>query len=183
MDPITAAVVGGKILGGLFGSRSKKKAAKRRFRRQVKRIKRESRQQQEDLLSQTLRLQGSIMASMGATGARTTSGSFARIREHESGKMVLRRGRILEAEKEAIAEAAAGKKAAIKAANYEMFGAILSAGATTAQAFGASPTSSSYYVAPSTAGNYSAGMNINPTGRFDYQSGMAFRNQSPHFSY
>ena len=120
MDPLTAVTFGTKLVGSILGGRSKKKAAKRKYKMAVERIVRRSDQLQEDLLLQTNELTSAMQATMGATGARTTSASFSELRENESFKFNQRRERILQGEKDAIQDAARERKATRYAANLEM---------------------------------------------------------------
>lgn len=130
MEPMTAITFGTKLVGSILGGRSKKKAANRKYRMSVERIVRRSDQLQQDLLLQTNELTSAMQATMGATGARTTSASFSALRESESFKFNQRRERILQGEKDAIQDAAQERRATRDAANLEMGLGIADAVAT-----------------------------------------------------
>lgn len=118
---------GAKLLGGAFSARSAKKKANKDYELKVGRIQKQSKFMQEDLLNQSLALQSSIEATVGSTGARSSSAQFGAVKEDEAAKTAQRRFRIQEGEKDAIQQAAFERRSARDSANTGFFNTAVDA--------------------------------------------------------
>jgi len=126
--PLFEIATGLKIAGSIFGGRSRKKRARKQFRRAVLRIREDAQTAKENLQRQEEQYFAALEASVGATGMRSTSGMVQAIRQSEAEKGILRREAILQQEERAIQDAAEQKKSVTSAANFNMFSSIVDAG-------------------------------------------------------
>ncbi len=115
MDPYTASTIV-STLGNIIGGFGKKKAAKRAYRRKVKRIKSVFGGRLEDLRRATGEVVGGIEAASYAQGRRGAPD----VKQSESDKFQLRTFRLKEQESEAIADAASERRQGIKAGDFQI---------------------------------------------------------------
>ena len=120
-----AVAAGVKVLGSIFGGRSKKKAARRQARIMREGILMRRGFQLEDLTRGTTSLMSSIQASKGATGARRASASFKQHEKSEYEKAAESRSRIMAGSELELKKVAQGLKSEVRAANVgSVFGAL-----------------------------------------------------------
>ena len=126
MDPATAFMAKAVIdtIGGIIGGKSKKDAAKEKYRITVKGIRSEFRQRMEDLVSGTRDLWSQIQNVTAGSGVK---GGAYEIEKAEADKFTLRTFRLKEQEDQAIAEAKFDRKQGIKAGDFQMASSIVSA--------------------------------------------------------
>jgi len=127
---VASIMAGAQILSGIFGRKSKRKAARRGYGWAKRRIERQTDWAQEDLLRGLLELEGQIVGAVGATGMRGGSAQIGSVLDEERRKYSIRQARILEGEKVAIQGAAIDKKSAYTSANIGLAGDFIDAGSS-----------------------------------------------------
>jgi len=125
---LAAAAAVLNVAGSYFGGKAKKKAAKRKAAFQRSQVIRQRDYGIEDNRLSRNALQSQIMASAGASGVRTSSGSVQSVKSDEMLKSGRRRERILAGSEAELKMIAMNLKSEKSAANIDMISGIANAG-------------------------------------------------------
>lgn len=124
IDPLTAAAIGTKLAGSLIGGFSAKKAAKKRRRREIADVEKQTRQLREDLFFETMFMKSRIRGATGGMGIRLESSSPQAVLENVQLKADMTNARISENKLSAIKSINEGYKARKTAADIKMITAV-----------------------------------------------------------
>ena len=116
------------VAGSIFGGQAERKAAKRKAAFQRSQVIRQRDYGLEDNRLSSNALQSQIMASAGASGVRTSSGSVQSVKSDEMLKSGRRRERILAGSEAELKMIAMNLKSEKSAANIDMISGIANAG-------------------------------------------------------